>query len=186
MATTTQVATRALRRLGVLTAEETITAADLSAATDALNAMVSSWEASALSGDTLPLDARFESAIVAMLAVRLAEEYGRTVGPVLARDADEGWAAILGAFFHVPTQTFDAGLLSTAQNRYSAALIGQITGDYAAWQSATNYAVMQSVINSGSVYECITAGVSGTGTGPAGTGTEIADGTVVWCWRRVS
>ena len=77
MATATEIATRALRRIRVLSPDETISDADLTACKDALNAMVASWEAGALSGDTLPLEARFEQGVVAMLAVRMAADYGK-------------------------------------------------------------------------------------------------------------
>ena len=89
MATAQQIATRALRRIRVIAVDETPSAADMDTASEALNAMIASWEAKGLSGDTLPLDARFEQAVVAMLAVRLADEYGKEPTAVLARDADD-------------------------------------------------------------------------------------------------
>lgn len=47
---------------------------------------------------------------------------------------------------------------------------------------ATNkaYVVGQQVHNGSNVYRCVTAGTSGNASPPTGTGTGIADGTVVW------
>lgn len=185
MATTTQIATRALRRLRVLAPDETISAADLEAASESLNAMIASWESISLSGDTLPLDARFEAGVVAMLAVRLAGDYGKQPDAILMRDADRGERAIDGAFFAVPQQRFDAALTSTGQDS-AEIILGQMSGDYDAWEASTEYAVRISVTNLGNIYECVTAGTSASSGGPTGTDSEITDGTVTWCWRRVS
>lgn len=101
MATTGEVATKALKRLAIISPGETPSAAELSDATDALNAMIASWTAKGLSNDTLPLSSAHEAGVIAMLAVRIAEDYGKTPGPVLARDAEAGWKALQGAFFMV-------------------------------------------------------------------------------------
>lgn len=172
MATAQQIATRALRRIRVIAVDETPSAADMDTASEALNAMIASWEAKGLSGDTLPLDARFEQAVVAMLAVRLADEYGKEPTAVLARDADDGWSDLRAAFFAVPLSQFDAGVKATAQDAPGTV-----------WQSGSTYYVRQVVVWNGNVYECATPGTSGT-TGPAGTSSEITDGTVTWVWRR--
>lgn len=184
MATATEIATRALRRIRVLSPDETISDADLTACKDALNAMVASWEAGALSGDTLPLEARFEQGVVAMLAVRVAGDYGKQPDPILMRDAERGERALDGAFFAVPQQKFDAGLIYTGQDT-TEILLGQTTGDYAAWQASTAYLVRETVTNLGNIYECVTAGTSASSGGPTGTDSEITDDTVTWCFRRV-
>ena len=61
----------------------------------------------------LPFDASLEAGVIAMLAVRLAEDYGITPGPVLLRDADRGEARLAAAFLHVPKASFDAALTRT-------------------------------------------------------------------------
>lgn len=61
----------------------------------------------------LPFDASLEGGVVAMLAVRLAEDYGKTPGPVLLRDADRGERQLEAAFMHVPRAVFDPGLTRT-------------------------------------------------------------------------
>ena len=50
---------------------------------------------------------------------------------------------------------------------------------YLAWTTGVSYTVGQRVNNSGNVYECKTAGVSGA-TAPTGTGINISDGVCVW------
>lgn len=184
MATAQQIATRALRRIRVIAADETPAAADMDAATEALDAMIASWEAKGLSGDVLPLDSRFEQGIVAMLAVRLADEYGKEPTAVLARDAEEGWSDLRAAFFAVPLSQFDAGVKQTAQDSPgSITLLGNDPLPYGVWQASTAYYVRQVVVWNGNIYECSTAGTSGT-TGPSGTASEVTDGTVTWVWRR--
>ena len=185
MADATQIVTYALRRLNVIGAGESPSSQEETDATYTLNAMIQAWEADNLSGDTLPLDARFEQGLTALLAVRLAEDYGVTPGPVLIRDAKRGQQQIDAAFFAVPTQSND---LAYTNRRYSTAdLEGNATNtrNLDPWQSNTNYPIRHFATLNGNVYEVTTAGISGT-TGPTGTGIDIADGTVVWAWRRVS
>ena len=50
----------------------------------------------------LPMDDSMESSLVAVLAVRMAEDYGAQVGPILARDARRGQSRIDGIFLKVP------------------------------------------------------------------------------------
>jgi hypothetical protein len=182
MATSQQIATKALRRIRVVAAEDTAAAADIEAAKEALADIIASWEAEGLSGDVLPLSDRFEQAIVAMLAVRLAEDYGKTPGPVLLRDASEGWDAIKAAYFVVPKSTFDAGLVVAGprNDEWGYAATSKTVSE---WLANNSYSVRQFVTYLGNEYECTTAGTSGS-SGPTGTDTTITDGTVTWCWRR--
>jgi hypothetical protein len=186
MATATEIATRALKRLAVIGAGETPAAADVADMTTALNAMIASWEAEGLSGDVLPLDARFEKAVVDMLAVDQAETYGKQPGPILMRDAANGWTQIQSAFIGVPNSTFDNALKWTGNLTDIGYIIGYDCEAIAQWRANTVYALRQFVINNANIYECITAGTSAGSGGPTGTGSEITDGTVVWCWRRVT
>lgn len=174
MATATEIATSALRRIGICDALSTPSAADIASATDALGAMIAGWEAEGYSGDILPLDSRFEHGIVALLAVRIAEDYGKSPGPVLLRDAMDGERRLMAHFFVVPQSTFDSSLGGSA---------GSLNGR--AWEANTEYLPRQRRTNGQNLYEVVTGGVSGT-TGPDGTGASIVDGTVVWCWRGVS
>lgn len=182
MATAEQISTRALKRLGIPGEGGTLSATELSDALEALNAMLAALECDWLSGDVLPLDARFEQGVTAMLAVRLAEDYGKTPGSVLVRDAREGEEQLQSAFFTVPASRFEGALKNVGIN-VSYAVITTDTENYDPWQASTEYPVRKYATLSGNLYECVTAGTSGT-TGPTGTGSEITDGTVVWCWRR--
>lgn len=184
MATATEIATSALRRLNVVDALSSPSAAHVDSATAALTAMLASWEGQWLSGDVLPLDARFEQGIVALLAVRLAEDYGKTPGPVLLRDAKDGWAAIQGAFWAVPTQRFESGLIYSGQPTLIGVTSVPVAGDdWLASQAYTGRIVVRNVNN---LYELVTEGTSAASGGPTGTGSSITDGTCVWCWRGVA
>jgi len=186
MATATEISTRALRRLGVVDALSSPASADVDAATEALTAMINSWEAEGLSGDVLPLDARFEQGVTAMLAVRLAEEYGKQPGAVLLRDAERGWDQLSSAFFPVARSQFESALKYTGHSTDFGYIIGEEPDGLAPWRANTDYPLRTFVINEANVYECIGAGVSASSGGPTGTEAEIFDGTVIWVWRRVS
>jgi hypothetical protein len=181
MATATEIATRALKRLSVIEAGGTPAAADVADMTAALNAMIASWEAEGLTGDVLPLDARFEKAVVDMLAVDQAETYGKQPGPILMRDAGRGWEQIRSAFLSTPDAEFDPALVGTTYRWQMNS-----TENYLPRIAGQAYCLRDFVINNANIYECITAGTSAGSGGPTGTGSEITDGTVVWCWRRVT
>lgn len=60
----------------------------------------------------------FIGGLVAMLAVRLADDYGREVKPKTLLDAEKGWQNLL-SYFIVPDQpTFDRGLSWMPSQRY--------------------------------------------------------------------
>lgn len=48
--------------------------------------------------------------IAALLAVRMAADFGMTPPDVVVHDAQTGWAALLSDFIKIPDATFDAGL----------------------------------------------------------------------------
>jgi hypothetical protein len=184
MATATEIATRALRRLQVIDPLEQPPALDVQHAEKALNAMLSAWEADGLSGDKIPFDTRFEQAIIDILAVRLADDYGKAPSAILLRDAQRGERQIDAAFLAVPEATFDAALVQrVGAENYSYAALESVP-NYAPWQANTAYTLRMFVIKDANLYEVVTAGTSGS-TGPTGTAGEITDGTVTWCWRRV-
>lgn len=60
----------------------------------------------------------------------------------------------------------------------TAGLVAALT--QTAWTPTTAYVVGDHVSNGGNVYIATTAGTSAGAGGPSGTGTGIADGTVVW------
>lgn len=60
-----------------------------------------------------------------------------------------------------------------------------VTGGSAAntaWAVSTAYSVGARRYNGANVYRCVTAGTSAGAGGPTGTGSSIADGTVVWAY----
>lgn len=60
----------------------------------------------------------FVGGIVAMLAVRMCEEFGKDIKPVLARDSDDGWSLLLAQFMVPDQPTFDRGLSVMPSQRY--------------------------------------------------------------------
>jgi hypothetical protein len=186
MATATEIATRALKRIRKTDSHSTPDATDVADATEALNAMIASWEAEGLSGDVLPLDTRFEQAIVAMLAVRIAEDFGTTPGPVLMRDAADGWSALRAAYWAVPESQFENALRYTGISANLGYITGSTVISYRPWEASTEYALRAFVTNNANRYELVTAGTSASSGGPTGTDAEITDGTCVWCWRGVT
>lgn len=186
MATATEISTRALKRIRKHDSHSTPDATDVADATEALTAMIASWEAEGLSGDVLPLDSRFEQAVVAMLAVRIAEDFGATPGPVLLRDADNGWTSIQAAYFAVPESRFETALTHTGHCSGFGYLAGNEPITYDNWQGSTTYVLRSFVINGANRYELVTAGTSAASGGPTGTDASITDGTCIWCWRGVT
>lgn len=76
----------------------------------------------------LPLDDSLEHALVAVLAVRVAEEFGAGIGPVLARDAREGEDMLAGALMRIPYTSFDDALIITPGSRiYSHSGVDELT-----------------------------------------------------------
>jgi hypothetical protein len=185
MTTVAELAARALRRIRVVESGESPAAADQADAEQALTDIHGGWIASGLTIPALPLDARFDAGVVAILAVRLSEDYGKGVGPVLLRDASRGERDIMAAFLSVPASRFDDGLISTGHDYGAGILLGQSDDNYSEWAASTAYDLREYVTNGGNLYECTVAGTSAGSGGPTGTNTAITDGTVTWTWRRV-
>jgi len=67
----------------------------------------------------VPFDASLTEAMVSVLAVRLAEDFGQSVGPILARDARRGQAEIDGAYLYIPTtDQVDRALVEVPSSRF--------------------------------------------------------------------
>jgi hypothetical protein len=174
-----QIVARALRRLKVIGAGEDPSADDAADGLAALNAMIAGWEADGVkvSGD-VPLDARFEEGVVALLAVRLADDYGTSPSAGVVRDAENGWARLQAAFNHVPLAQFDTALRNMPSQRYWLSV-----GNPDLWAQKTAYSVGDQVQSNGRLYECTVAGTSGI-LAPLGTASSISDGTVTWQFVR--
>ena len=74
--------------------------------------------------------------------------------------------------------------------RYQITTLGttdwRIPSGAPAWAISTAYTVGQKVTNGSNIYTCITAGTSAGSGGPTGTGTSIADNTVVWSYTSAA
>ena len=90
MSTVEKTVSRALRILRVIDARQPVKPADMSTAIDALNGMMTRWEANTLSlgwsnvenpSDDMPVPDEALDAIAYNLAVRLRPEYGTTLDP---------------------------------------------------------------------------------------------------------
>lgn len=60
----------------------------------------------------------YDGAVVALLAMRLCEDYGATPGPILTRDADMGWRRIQAQFVRPDVAIFDTALVRVPSQRY--------------------------------------------------------------------
>lgn len=114
MSTAPEIVTKALRRLAVIDSTQTPTAEDLRDGTDALDAMIASWAVKGVDVTLdIPLGQAHEAGIIAMLARRLASDYGTDAAPQVMRDAEEGWSALQHAYITAPNATFDDALIAT-------------------------------------------------------------------------
>jgi hypothetical protein len=171
-----QIVTRALKRLGLVDTAESPSAADAADGVAALNAMLASWEAKGVKvSPDVPLPAKHEQGVVALLAVRLAPDYGAEASRQVQMDARDGWLSLQADYISAPLAVFDLGL--TAMPSKVEPLTVATVDD---WVTLTAYATFDQVLaDDRHVYECIIAGTSGA-TGPHGTGQKITDGTVTW------
>lgn len=103
MATMADIVTGAAKRLRIIAADETLDANDSADILQALNDMFASWEAKGVNilftadlalTATFPLTDKHIAGVKAMLAERVAEDFGKPVSAILARDALDGWSAV--------------------------------------------------------------------------------------------
>ena len=114
MTTTSEIVTRALRKIRVTAKDEAATADDMAEGVDALNMMMAAWETFGVnrthtalaSSDTFPLDAKWEEGTVYMLASRLAPDYARPAN----FNADDWMRALQAAYINIPTVSIPAPL----------------------------------------------------------------------------
>ena len=56
----------------------------------------------------LPFEAKFEQGVIALLALQLAPQIGiDNIPAMVGRNADQGWSALKGNFFHIPVSRSD-------------------------------------------------------------------------------
>lgn len=117
-----EIVSASMRRLGLTQAGEAPTGAEYETGIEALNDLVSGWRIRGLEmsytsvdvsagGDTSPFDDEDIDAIKALLAMRLAEEYGKTPSPMLVGAAAVYWNALFGKYVVGPDMVTDSALL---------------------------------------------------------------------------
>jgi hypothetical protein len=175
MSSSAQIVARALKRINVVAAGEDPSAGEAADGLAALNAMIAGWAADGINiSPDVPLPSKHEEGVVAMLAVRLAPDYGRMPSPLVMEAANEGLYRLESDYISAPLATFDSAL----RDMPSRGLV--LTSAITDWAATTAYSVGDKVLaDDRHNYECIIAGTSGS-TGPHGTADEFLDGTVTW------
>jgi hypothetical protein len=190
VSTSADVVTRAMRQLSLIAATETPSAADAEHVQQALNAMIAGLAADGMDlSPDVPLPARHEEGLVAMLAQRIAPDFGVPSGLLgseaqagtISYDAEKGHQRLRAQYMRVPAASLDNTLINMPSQRYWLS-----TGAPPMWKPGQEYSISDCVQWQGRIYECTTAGTSATnGIGPEGYGASITDGTVVWAFKRV-
>lgn len=119
MSTMNDIVTAALKRLRVINPRSTPDGVAGSDGLSALNRMMHSWRGLGVdtdhetlaAADQFPLDEEHEQGTIALLARRLASDYGMEVPADVAIDADLGWTALQAEFAgSAPEADFSDGL----------------------------------------------------------------------------
>jgi hypothetical protein len=117
-----EIVSAAMRRLGLTQAGEAPTGDEYGIGIEALNDLVSGWRIrglemsytsveSSAGGDVSPFEDEDLDAVKALLAMRLAEEYGKMPSPMLAAAASTYWNALFGKYVTGPDMVTDSALL---------------------------------------------------------------------------
>lgn len=123
MATMQDIVERAYRKIGVVAADEPMTADQGSSGIDALNMMIQQWKLRGIAitysdltlSDTFPLEAKFEEGTVYLLAQRMAPDNAKAA----QFDADDWFRAIQASYLVI-----DPVVMPTALTRTSSQLRG--------------------------------------------------------------
>jgi hypothetical protein len=176
MSSSAQIVARALKRINVVAAGEDPSAVDAADGLAALNAMIAGWAADGINiSPDIPLPAKHEEGVIALLAVRLAPDYGRTPIRQVEIDADEGKYRLEADYISAPLASFDTGLRDMPSRGF---LPASTVSD---WAATTAYSLGDRVLaDDRHIYQCIIAGTSGSTSEPHGTADEFLDGTVTW------
>jgi hypothetical protein len=175
VSTSAQIVARALKRINVVAAGEDPSAVDAADGLAALNAMIAGWAADGINiSPDVPLPSKHEEGVVAMLAVRLAPDYGRMPSPLVTEAANEGMYRLEADYISAPLARFDTALVDMPSR--GMMVIASVDD----WVATTAYSLGDRVLaDDRHIYECIIVGTSGS-TGPHGTADEYLDGTVTW------
>ena len=110
MTTMADMVTLALKRLRVINPRKVPDAAAAAEGLSALNAMMHSWKGQAVdidhvdleASDDFPLGEEHVQGVAALLAIRLAGDYGVQIDQGIVRDAEMGWSALEAEFIDPP------------------------------------------------------------------------------------
>ena len=69
--------------------------------------------------------ARFEQAVIDLLAVEMTPDFGKDPAPALVKSSREGWAQIQAAFIKAPTAILDRAVMQTMQRSHVSETIEQ-------------------------------------------------------------
>ena len=126
MATVLNILTRALQRINVVDSGEDADADDAESALAAYNEMLFSWVNDAVDvnhaeqtlTDTFVLDNKHQQGVIALLAVRLADDYDEDPTAKLLKDAEGGWIALQADYQVKEPPRFDAALTKLPSQRH--------------------------------------------------------------------
>jgi hypothetical protein len=172
-----QIVARALKRINVVAAGEDPSAGDAADGLAALNAMIAGWAADGINvSPDVPLPSKHEEGVIALLAVRLAPDYGREPAALVYEAANEGMYRLEADYISAPLAQFDTALIDMP----SRGLMTLTSVDD--WVASTAYDLGDKVLaDDRHIYQCIIAGTSGLAASePHGTADEFLDGTVTW------
>jgi len=106
----------ALRRIGKIGNKQSVDADLARDVLEALNSLMHAFTNRGLSythtaltlNDPFPLGEHHNQGVIAILAHRISDDYApEAVTPKLARDVNDGWAALRKEFFNIPKSRFD-------------------------------------------------------------------------------
>ena len=136
MTTTRDVIKRTLGRLAYLSDAQDLQANDAQVCLDALNDLMHSWESQDLNymhatipdvSATFPLQDKHLAGVAAMLALRIADDFG-VAGNITQRlrdDAENGWHMLVADYWTDTKATVDETLIYLPSRRYVSDLISE-------------------------------------------------------------
>lgn len=128
MASMAEIATHALRKIGVIAADTDPTAFELNDAVDALNRMLHEWSLrgvntthTTLDGNSaFPLAAAYEDGTIYMLAARISPNFAMPVG----FDADDFFRSIQAAYMTIEKVSFDTAVTEVPSKKERDGTLG--------------------------------------------------------------
>ncbi len=118
MTTARDIVKGALKSIGVTAGDEEPSAEDMADGLTSLNDMIASWAMKGIhtgapilaENDPFPFEDGHVAGVKAMLAEYVADDYGKTVPPNIAKRAVRGWQAIYADYTAIEPLRIDCGL----------------------------------------------------------------------------